>query len=106
MKKNKFCVFLLFLKFSGGKLPTSEDDLVPGSLGEIDMVKLSTRKPFIIRVGVLKHESMRRLGSPEPHDISVQIRCVPADLRCMCRFGVWMRPCTTVKGKIVPCNFC
>lgn len=80
--KKKIVFFLLFLKFSGDKLATSENYLVPGSLGEIDIVKVCARKPFIIRVGVLKHESMRRLGSPEPHEIRVQM-CVHADLICM-----------------------
>lgn len=55
------------LKFSGDKLAMSENYLIPGSLGKIDPVKVSTREFLIIRTGVRKHESMSRLSHPEPH---------------------------------------
>lgn len=45
----------------------SENYLIPGSLGKIDPVKVSTREFLIIRTGVRKHESMSRLSHPEPH---------------------------------------
>lgn len=63
-------------------------------------MKVSARKPFIIGVGVLKHESKSRLGRPEPHEISGRYMCVNADLACA------FHTCAIVEGKELIHNFC
>lgn len=66
--ENKCLPFLFLLKFSSNKLAASENYLIPRSLGEIDIVNMSTREFCILPTRVLKPESVSsRLSCPEPH---------------------------------------
>lgn len=66
--ENKCLPFLFLLKFSSNKLAAFENYLIPRSLGEIDIVNMSTREFCILRTRVLKPESVSsRLSCHEPH---------------------------------------